>query len=147
MLIAYLSTDEVNQDLARQMADECEVTVSFVSLAETIGDGPYNALLLDLDYLPSGEQTKLLSQLLKDLVPLPVAVHSYNLKPEQVEVLRKNGVAVFRRLDLEIFQILRLAVLAMSSASIERDELFPVGPWSHISRRAGQTKSLPAPIS
>src|SRR5260370_10311817 len=94
MLIAYLTTDEVNQDLAMLMAEECGQALCLLSLSHARPDGEFDAAVYDLDHLPAQRQQALLGEMLASPAAHPVAVHSYNLEDEWVEALRSQAVAV-----------------------------------------------------
>jgi hypothetical protein len=106
MLIAYLTTDEVNQDLAMRMAEECGTTLALLSLRDGPPDGRFAAVLYDLDFLPPLQRQEVLGELLAGPSSHPVAVHSYNLEEDQVKALAENQVLVHRHLEPEVFQIL-----------------------------------------
>ena len=116
MLIAYLTTDEVNQDLARSLAEAHGITVYPVSPREAL-PGLCEAVLYDWDYWPAGRREEALGELLAGPAPCPVALHGYNVDPEWAEVLRRRGVAVHRTLRVEVFESLRRAVLAVRDAA------------------------------
>jgi hypothetical protein len=104
--IAYLSTDEVNQALASQLAEGLGISLYLLSLHDGPPDWALAATLYDLDYLPRERQQEVLKELLAQRPPHPVAIHSYNLEQEQVDKLRQNGVLVSTRLAAEIFTVL-----------------------------------------
>ncbi len=106
MLIAYLTTDEVNQHLALQIAEECGETLCPLSLNDVPPDSKFDALVYDWDHLPRQRQQAILAVLLAGRALLPVAVHSYNLEEDLVQPLRRQGVAVYRTLQPEIFRLL-----------------------------------------
>src|SRR5260370_21626393 len=91
MLIAYLTTDEVNQYLAMQMAEECGQTLCLLSLSHAAPDGVFDAAVYDLDHLPARRQQALLGEMLAGRAAHPMAVHSYNLADECVEALRGHA--------------------------------------------------------
>jgi hypothetical protein len=103
VLIAYLSTDEVNQDLALQMAAACDIRVELLSPRDPPPDGEFDALVYDLDYWPLPQRQEVLAELLTGQAPHPVAVHTYNLDADQIDALRAKGMAVHRRLEPEVF--------------------------------------------
>jgi hypothetical protein len=109
MLVAYLTTDEVNQDLATRLAVERGITVWPMCVRDGAADGEFNAVLYDWDYWPAEQRKELLAQWKAGPVSSPVAVHSYHLE-EESEALVRNGVMVFRRLEPEVFQVLGRAV-------------------------------------
>jgi hypothetical protein len=108
MLIAYLTTDEVNQHLAVNLAEECGETVCLVMPSDPPPDEDFDAVVYDWDYLPAPRQQVILAELLAGRPSRPVAVHSYNLEEDCAKALRRQGVAVYRVLEPEVFQLLAL---------------------------------------
>jgi hypothetical protein len=107
MRIAYYTTDEVNIDLALQMADVCGATLYLLPSSDVPPPGRFNAALYDWDALSLYRRQEILLESLASLSSCPVAVHGYNLEEEEVETLHQDGVAVFDCLDPEVFQTLR----------------------------------------
>jgi hypothetical protein len=101
MVIAYLTTDEVNQTLALQIAERCGVQLFPLEPREAPPNGEFDAVLYDLDYLPQREA--ILNRLRSESFACKAAVHSYNLTEAEVKDLRANGVKVYRRLQPEVF--------------------------------------------
>src|SRR5262245_40461602 len=99
MLIAYLTTDEVNQELALEMAQQCGITLCPVWPRDSQPDGQFDGVLYDWDYLPVQHQQQLLAELLSGLAPQPAALHSFNLPEDLAKALRERHVAVHRRLE------------------------------------------------
>ena len=108
MLVAYLTVDEVNQEVAASLAERCNLTLHPLSLRDWPRDGHFDAVMYDLDSFPAQERDEVLAQLLSSLPLYPVAVHSYNLDDGQVNRLRHNGIAVHRRLEKAVFLGLKL---------------------------------------
>src|SRR6266566_670352 len=52
MRIAYLTTDEVNRDLAHKFATECDVNIRALSPRETPQTGSFDGVVYDVDFLP-----------------------------------------------------------------------------------------------
>jgi hypothetical protein len=104
MLIAYLTTDEVNEQLALQTAEECGETLCPLSPSDAPPDGDFDAVVYDWDYLPAQLQRAVLAELLAGNALCPAAVHGYNLDPGCAAALRKQNVAVYRTLHIEIFR-------------------------------------------
>lgn len=120
MLLAYLTTDEVNGDLAVRMAEAHGITLYSLSFQEKPLDGQFDAVVYDWDHLPVEHRQEILLHLLWSPVPCPVGLHSYNLDDEQAEALRQNGVTVFFRLDPALFLVLNQAHLALEEAKERR---------------------------
>jgi hypothetical protein len=104
MLLAYLTTDEVNLDLARRLAEDWGTCLYPLSFEEIPQHGQFDALLFDWDFLPPSRRQEMLRELLAEPSAYPVGLHSYQLEDHEVEALRHKGVAVFRRLDPEVFK-------------------------------------------
>jgi hypothetical protein len=104
MRIAYLSLDEVNQSLARRMAEACHADLEVRLPVDPPVDGDYQAVLWDLDFWPSENQDAAFERLLADRHRKRVAVHSYRLPEEQAHALRRRGVGVFRMLEPEVLR-------------------------------------------
>jgi hypothetical protein len=126
MLIAYLTTDEVNEDQAIQMADECCVTLYLLSCNDMIPSGRFDAILFDWDSLPLQQRQGILFESLADSSSCPVAVHGFSLEKEEVETLHQDGIAVFHRLEPRLFKTLRH--LTRSKARMDKLGL----PRSHL---------------
>ncbi len=109
MRVAYVTTDEVNQELATRMAEDCGATLDSLSPRDPPPDGQYEAVLYDLDFLPHDSGRAILAQLLAGPASRPVAVHSYQLATRQVTALRRRGCAVYPRLEPRVFRQLRSA--------------------------------------
>jgi hypothetical protein len=110
MKFAYLTTDEVNGALAVEMGQECGVSVELLDPRDGPAEAGYDAVVCDWDFWPVPERQRFVKE-------LPVgqrlsrALHSYNVDDAQGEQLRRRGVAVFARLQREVFDLLRLTVL------------------------------------
>jgi hypothetical protein len=112
--IAYLTTDVVNQDWATRLADCAGTTLENLWPKEAAPDGRFEAVLYDWDSLPPDHQQEILAVLLSCPPPRPVALHSYNLGEPEAKAIRQRGVAIFRRLELRIFMVLKLAQVVRS---------------------------------
>ena len=117
MRYAYLTLDEVNQDWAERLAAQVDAEVAVVSPRDILPPGPFDALLVDLDSLPAGYRKAVLDDLFARKQEGQSAVHSYRLRIRDVRVLRRRGVIVARRLDVEIFERLRKALAAQNGAA------------------------------
>ena len=115
MRIAYLTTDEVNEGRALEWARRHVITLCPLAPKDGPPDGSFDAVLCDWDYWPGREET--LKELLAGPATRPVALHSYNVGPEQAKALRRRGVAVHRHLKAALLGSLRQAVLAARVAA------------------------------
>lgn len=109
MLIAYVSTDDVNQYLATQMAQACGETRCRLTLTDAPPDGGFDAAIYDWDSLPVQQQRDVLAELRTGRAPAQLAVHSDHLEDDCIEGLRRLGIAVYRALQPEVFRNLTRA--------------------------------------
>jgi hypothetical protein len=116
MRFAYLTTDEVNQALAPEMALGCGVRLDTLFPKDGPPDGRYDAVVYDWDSWPAELRREFLKRLDKGPLYRPVAVHGYHLPEDQAEALRSRRVALYRSLQPEVFQLLRSAALSVSTA-------------------------------
>jgi hypothetical protein len=110
MRLAYLTLDEVNQDLAHRLAGAHRISLEVVIRPDEVARAAHDAVLLDLDSLPPDEREANLTGLLASLGNGPIAVHSYNLEASELRSLRRRGVVPARRLSAGLFRRLRAAV-------------------------------------
>jgi hypothetical protein len=96
MLIAYLTTDEVNWDLANRWAEECGMVLFPLTFHDQIQECQFDAVVLDWDFIPSEKRVEILQQFTSSLPDYPLAAHGYHLNEEE---LWHKGVIVFRRLE------------------------------------------------
>jgi len=108
MLIAYFTTDEVNEELANRRAEAAGVKLYPMSARDELPNGRFDAVVYDLDFVPWKRRKELLARLLAKPSRNPVALHSYNLDDQEMEDLRSKNVAVFHRLQPEVFKLVRL---------------------------------------
>src|SRR5262245_44837735 len=109
VLIAYLTLDEVNQDLAEQLAEGCGITLHLLTFQETPLGEAFDAVVFDWDSLPASDRTRIQAELLAGPLPCPVAVHRYNVAEGLAAELGQNGVVVHRCLGPGVFAQLRQA--------------------------------------
>jgi hypothetical protein len=111
MLIAYFTTDEVNEWVAERLAADCGMTLCPMFLKDQPTEEGFDALLFDWDFLPAVFREETMTMLATRPLDCPVAVHSYHLTDKQVEALRAKGVQMRRRLEATIFHELFRAVV------------------------------------
>ena len=116
MRFAYLTLDEVHEDLALELAATCGVTLCPLAPKDGPPDGRFDAVLIDWDSWPCQRRQEALTELLSRPTPCPVAVHGYNLEDGQVKSLCHQGVAIYGSLRPEMFRRLRRLVLARRAA-------------------------------
>ena len=107
MILAYVTTDEVNEGLALQIADECHINMRPLSSGDELAGGRFDAVLFDWDSLPLERRQQVPLDSLAGLSSCPVAVHGTEVAEEEAEALHEDGVAVFRRLEPKVFKSLR----------------------------------------
>lgn len=98
MRIAYFSNDDLDQALAAGMARECGAVICPRSPQDPRPDGPFDAVLYNLDDLPRDRRSALVDELCRAKSGRPTAVHSYDLTEEQAQALDRHGVSASRRL-------------------------------------------------
>ena len=64
MIVAYLTHDEVNQDLARRLADTAGMLLSFLFIRDEGMIRSFDVILFDLDCLPASDRQLILKGLL-----------------------------------------------------------------------------------
>jgi hypothetical protein len=116
MRVAYLTTDEVNQELALQMAEKCGITLCLFEPRDDPPGNDYDAVLYDWDSWPAERRREALAQMLAGPLPHAVALHGHNLDDDQAEALFRHAVAVSRCLQPHVFRFLRLAVITVRAA-------------------------------
>jgi hypothetical protein len=105
MLIAYISSDEVNRDMASRMAAARETTLHSFFPECKPPDSRFGAVLYDLDSMPTWLRRRVVAELLTTTPSRPMAVHTYKLDGETV-ALRGKGVTVNRRLGPHVIRAL-----------------------------------------
>ena len=120
MRIAYLTTDEVNQELALRWAAGQEAQLEVIWPRDEPPDGRFDAVIYDLDCLPPPLRQQLLTDLAGGGALWPAAVHSYALEGEQIKALLGRGVIVRRRLKATLFRRLSAAVRTKSKMTSSR---------------------------
>jgi hypothetical protein len=141
MRIAYLSTDEVNADLARRWASTCSCEVIPLWPRDPLPNGDYDAEIYDLDFLPPTLRQQVLTNLLSGPLHCPVAVHSYGLSEQHASDLRARGVFVWSRLERVILVLLRRAVhrIRAEAGRVEADAT----PSTHRTKRLPRAPETP----
>ena len=88
MRIAYVNTDEVNQDLAERTASEYCAAVCILVPEGPPPDGLFDAVLYNLDEVPRDQRSALLERLRQATPHRPTAVHGYDITDEPARTLR-----------------------------------------------------------
>jgi hypothetical protein len=128
MLLAYLSTDEVNLALAAELAHLYGFTLCPVEPRDPLPGEEFDALLYDWDFWPDDRRRGAQADLLAGPACRPVALHGYNLCDGQAESLRRNGVVICTSLAPALFHHLRQAVLAARVAAARGEGAIDLGP-------------------
>jgi hypothetical protein len=103
MRLAYLTRDEVNQELALTFASEHGVELDVLARGVALKGLEYDALLYDFDSFPSEEREANLVVVASYLKNKHLAVHSYNLEKRQLRDLRGAGALTAKQLREELF--------------------------------------------
>ena len=106
MRIAYVSTDEVNQDLAERIAAKHGVGVCKRLPTDRKPDDQCDAVLYNLDDIPPAERSALIEGFRSGKLDHPTAVHGYDITDEEARTLSRNGVSAARRLRSDLLCIL-----------------------------------------
>jgi hypothetical protein len=109
MRIAYLTTDEVNKNLALRLAAQWDMSLHPLEPRDPPPDGDFDAVLYDWDHWPANQRPSALDGA-QERAARPVALHSYSLERDQARALRRSGVLVFDRLELKTLFDLHRAV-------------------------------------
>lgn len=142
MRIAYVTTDEVNPDLAQRWAETCGCTIVPLSPADPLPDGQFDGAIYDLDYLLPPFRQLVLRHLLRGPQHCPAAVHSYNLRQRQARALRNRGVIAKRRLERTLLLRLQREVhRARAAAQAERLVTLPT-PKAELRDHSGAKSSI-----
>ena len=115
MRVAYFTTDEVNEDLAVQLAEDCGASLDSFTPKDAPPTAEYEAIVYDLDHLPRETDSDMVRDLLAKPQAFPAAVHSYRLEHKQALALRQHGFAVYSRLDSKVFRNLRSAITGIGA--------------------------------
>jgi hypothetical protein len=118
MHFGYVTTDDLNLDLATRLAEDCEIELYSLSPQEAVPQESLDAMLYDWDYVPPDLRREVLSRLVTRQFPYPVALHSYNLDAKQVRALRRHGVIVYPRLNATVFRLLQYQVRQASNLGL-----------------------------
>jgi hypothetical protein len=122
--IAYLTLDEVHEDLARRMSLARGDVLSSLAARIPTPDEEFDAVVYDLDYLPPDLCRTVLAELATGPVRYQRAVHSYNLRKKQAERFRQRGVIVCRTLSAVFTRLTR----AYANRQFEHPNLASVPP-------------------
>jgi hypothetical protein len=117
MYVAYLTTDEVNRDLALNLAEAFGMTLEPLTPRDRPPDGLVDVVLYDVDFLPPAHRREVLAALAAGASPGAAAVHSYSLSKSQARALRRQQVAVSKHLDARLFRKLRRVILRLGEAA------------------------------
>jgi len=133
MRIAYVNTDEVNQDLAERTALEYCAAVCILVPEGPPPDGLFDAVLYNLDEVPRDQRSALLERLRQATPHRPTAVHGYDITDEQARTLRRHGVAVAQRLHPALLRSLCKAALR-GHATVPSDGALTDLTWVNLAK-------------
>jgi len=102
MTLSYVSTDAVNASTLRHLAGRLGLVVRLTDPRCRRPRVGCRAVIYDVDFLPAEILSRLLSAASAGRSLRRVAVHSYNLSPRTIRVLRAAGATVGRRLTTEL---------------------------------------------
>ena len=138
MRIAYVNTDEVNQDLAERTASEYCAAVCILVPEGPPPDGLFDAVLYNLDEVLRDQRSALLERLRQATPHRPTAVHGYDITDEQARTLRRHGVAVAQRLHPALLRRLCTAGLCKaarrSRATVPSDGALTDLTWVNLAK-------------
>jgi hypothetical protein len=113
MTTTYLTHDDVNAAVARELASRLGFSLVVLKLSETGSDT--SRLVCDLDHLPPDVKAGMIATA-RTGVSLPsVGVHSYNLTAAEARMLRSAGVVVSRRLSARLLLLPVPCTVAISA--------------------------------
>jgi hypothetical protein len=118
--IAYHTTDEVNLESARRAARECGASLSGLPDPVAQPGESFAALMHDLDHVETQVGQAIVSELRSRPALLPVAVHGYHLRDEEIAVLHANGVVVSRQFKPELVRALCRASMGPQTTEPDR---------------------------
>jgi hypothetical protein len=131
MRIAYMTTDEVNENLAAEMAAECGADICARLPLDPLPDGQFHAVLYDLDSSQKHRCGEIVALILSSPLTCPRAVHGYDITDEQAEALRQHGVAVGQRLRAGLIRSLCKAARP-SRATVPPDDERTERTWVNV---------------
>jgi hypothetical protein len=110
MRIGYLTLDEVNETLGRELGLRFHIEFEKLSFCDDGAVECCDALLCEVDYLVPGDRQRLFTWLIDRSANRPVAVHGFHLCRRETRDLRAAGILVFRQLQPRVFRRLIGAV-------------------------------------
>jgi hypothetical protein len=131
MRIAHITTDEVNQDIAVQVAKRLDASVTMLGCDDTATLVLFDSLLYDLDRIAPDRRDALLDEIRSETTTLPVAVYGYCLSEEQAGKLRFHGVAVGQQLHRALIRTLVNAV-RQNLAAVPPDDAMTELTWVNL---------------
>jgi len=133
MRIAYVNTDEVNQDLAERTASDYCAAVCILVPEGPPPDGLFDVVLYNFDEVPRDQRSALLERLRQATPHRPTAVHGYDITDEQARTLRRHGVAVAQRLHPALLRSLCKAALR-NHATVPSDGALTDLTWVNVAK-------------
>jgi len=108
--LAYITTDPTNFQAFKLLAAEFGLKVENLYSEESrIPSEDLIGVVWDLDFLADSpaERRSLIGKICNHSLSVTCAVHSYNLADEQIANLIANGVLVYRRLNLDLVDVMQ----------------------------------------
>jgi hypothetical protein len=133
MKLAYMNSDEVNQELAVRVAALHGAVVYRLVPDSPLLDGPFDAVLYNLDEVPSGERSVLLDRLCLDSPHRPTAVHGYDITEEQARSLNRSGIPYTLRLHRDLLRNL-LSAARRNREVVREDAVATDLTWVNLVR-------------
>jgi hypothetical protein len=122
MRVAYLTTDEANQNLALELAQRHGLMLCSVEPRDYAPVPRSTGCSATGITGPPRPRAPLLEGWLGQASVPSLALHSYQVNGEQAEALRRRGIAVHRVLEPIVFTALRQAILAaLVAAALGRE--------------------------
>lgn len=137
---AYMTTDPLNEEDAGQLAGAAGLTLHLQFPKDPAPDGQFDVLIYDLDHWDPERRAETVAALTREPLLHPVAVHSYQLREQQITALRDNGVLVCRRLEPDVVvQLAQAAGLLTADGRVDGqpDKTAPVTEGPGRPFRAG----------
>ncbi len=140
MRVAYLSVDEVNIEVAKEIALELGITIDSWFPKEGAPGPEFDAILVDLDSWVDTfhARERSIQQWLTMLWTHPVGLHSHDIDHLNVEQALVDGLVAGANLDREILARLIFQVQTVGPIEVIHERL-PASPLVHELLQSGAT--------
>jgi hypothetical protein len=122
MHVAYLSLDEVNRHVAEHVGANGRTIHAFPLVELRLDDLP-DAVVCDLDHIPTDMRQRVIDQLIAVRPVVAAAAHSCSFQPHEVSELDSSGIEVHDRLTASVFARLQQP-FAMRGSDEARHDTF-----------------------